>query len=531
MSTRRVLVCIGLIGIGPLFAEPACESLATLPLPNTVIIAAASVPAGTFTALDGTVVPGVPAFCRVAGSIQPTGDSDIHFEVWMPSSGWNGKFAGVDNGGYAGSINYAGMGGALSQNYAVASTDTGHEAFVVDASWALGHPEKIIDFGYRAIHETTEQSKALVAAFYGEGPSHSFFVGCSNGGREALMEAQRYPDDYDGILAGAPANFWTHLMSGAVWGAQALTQNSASYIPAFKLPAIDAAVLQECDAVDGLADGLIEDPRKCDFDPSILLCQGAETDSCLTAPQVDTLRKLYTGPRDSYGAQIFPGYLPGGQSGPNGWSLWVTGPLPGTSAMYYFGTEFFQDMVYNDASWNYLTFDLDRDASAADRAMAAILNATDPDLRAFRNRGGKLILFHGWSDPAIPTFNTINYYQNVLARMGRMSATSFVRLYLAPGMQHCTGGAGPDSFGQGGFAQGDPQDDMEAALERWVEQGTPPGKIIATQYNTDSEPASGVKRTRPLCPFPEVARYLGQGSPDDATSFVCSGPTVRGGPR
>jgi len=517
--------------IGRVLAASTCESLATLPLPSTTIITAASVPAGTFTAPDGSVFLNLPAFCRVAGSIQPTGDSDIRFEVWMPVSGWNGKFAGADNGGFAGSINFGQMADALSHGYAAASTDTGHEAFVVDASWALEHPEKIADFGYRAIHETAEQGKTMVSAFYGQGPSHSYFVGCSNGGREALMEAQRYPDDYDGILAGAPANFWTHLMSGAVWASQALTENPADYLPPSKLPAIDAAVLQECDPVDGLVDGLIEDPRRCGFDPSILLCQGAESDSCLTAPQIDTLRKLYTGPRDSSGVQVFPGFPPGGQSGPDGWALWVTGPSPGTGALSYFGIEFFQYMVYNDPSWNYLTFDLDRDVGAADRAMGAVLNATDPDLRAFRNRGGKLILFHGWSDPAIPTGNTINYYRSVLSKMGRMSAASFVRLYLAPGMQHCTGGPGPDSFGQGGFAQGDPQHDMESALERWVEEGIPPGTIIATQYNTDSDPASGVLRTRPLCPFPQVARYVGQGSADDASSFVCLTPEARRWPK
>ncbi|MGA3025713.1 MAG: tannase/feruloyl esterase family alpha/beta hydrolase [Bryobacteraceae bacterium] len=457
----------------------------------------------------------------MAGSIQPTADSNIQFEVWMPGSGWNGKFAGADNGGFGGTINYAKIGDALSHNYAAASTDTGHTAGslgVLDASWALGHPEKVIDYGYRAIHETTQTGQAIVAAFYGQKPSHSYFNGCSNGGRQALMEAQRYPADYDGIIAGSSANFMTHLFATGVWDNQTLAVN---YLPPSKLPAIEAAALAACDGLDGVVDGVIDDPRKCDFDPSSLLCQGAETDACLTSAEMVTLKALYAGPVNSARVQVFPGYPVGGQTGANGWSLWVTGPTQGTGALFGFGYYYFVNMVYGNPAWNPYAFSIDSDVAAADAATGATLNAIDPDLTAFRERGGKLILFHGWSDPAVAAGNTIDYYESVLSNLGPKRRPSFIRLFLAPGMQHCEYGPGPDSFGQNGFDQGDPQHDLESALELWVEQGVAPERIIATKYNTDLDSTSGVARTRPLCAYPAVARWVGQGSTDDAANFVC----------
>ena len=521
--TKGLVLSISLMGMGRLLAASTCVELANLALPDTTITTAVSIPSGSYTAPDGTNFPSLPAFCRVAGSIQPTADSNIQFEVWMPASGWNGKFAGADNGGFGGTINYAKIGDALSHNYAAASTDTGHTAGslgLLDASWALGHPEKVIDYGYRAIHETAQTGQTIVAAFYGQGPSHSYFNGCSNGGRQALMEAQRYPADYDGIIAGSSANFMTHLFSTGVWDNQAL---AAAYLPPSKLPAIEAAALAACDALDGVVDGVINDPRKCHFDPSILLCQGAETDACLTSPEIATLKALYAGPVNSAGVQVFPGYPVGGQTGANGWSLWVTGPTQGTGALFGFGYYYFVNMVYGNPAWNPATFNIDSDVAAADSATGATLNATDPDLSAFRGRGGKLILFHGWSDPAIATENSIDYYESVLSNLGPVRGQSFIRLFLAPGMQHCENGPGPDSFGQNGFDQGDPQHDLESALELWVEQGAPPERIIATKYNTDLDPASGVARTRPLCAYPDVARWIGVGSTDDAANFECGG--------
>src|ERR1035438_2609079 len=494
-----------LLAVGRSLAASTCEGLANLSVPDTTITTALSVPSGPYTAPDGTTFPRLPSFCRVAGSIQPTADSNIKFEVWMPGSGWNGKFAGADNGGFGGTINYAKIGDALSHNYAAASTDTGHTAGslgALDASWALGHPEKVIDYGYRAIHETALTGQAIVTAFYGRAPDHSYFNGCSNGGRQGLMEAQRYPADYDGIIAGSPANFMTHLFSSGVWDNRVLTSSIGAYISPSKLPAIEAAALAACDGLDGVVDGVIDDPRKCDFEPSSLLCQGAETDACLTSSDIATLQALYAGPVNSAGVQVFPGYTVGGQTGAYGWSLWVTGASPNSGGLFGFGYYYYVNMVYGIPAWDPATFNIDSDVDAADRATGATLNAIDPKLTAFRERGGKLILFHGWSDPAIAAENSIDYYESVLSTLSPFRGQAFIRLFLAPGMQHCESGPGPDSFGQNGFDQGDPQHDLESALERWVEQGTAPVSIIATRYNTDLDPASGVARTRPLCAHP-----------------------------
>jgi feruloyl esterase len=511
-------------GEGAALAAGKCESLAQLALPETTIARAEFAPAGAFTPPGGRPIPNLPAFCRVTGSIKPSSDSNIQFEVWMPDSGWNGKFQGVGNGGFAGSIGYDQMAMAVAHGYAAASTDTGHQGGATDATWALGHPERIVDFGYRAIHETTVKAKALVRAFYGESPKRSYFSSCSNGGRQALMEAQRYPEDYDGIIAGAPANYWTHLLANSVWDLVALLGDKESYIPSRKLAAIQAAALAACDAKDGLKDGLIEDPPRCNFDPSPLLCQGAETDSCLTAPELTALKKLYAGGRNSKGRQAFPGYAPGGEAEFGGWALWITGPAPERSLMYAFGTQFYKNMMYNDPNWDYHKFDLDRDMSAADEKLASVMNATDPDLGRFQARGGKLILYHGWCDAAIAPRNAIDYYQSVVAKMGAAKAAGFVRLFMVPGLQHCFGGAGPNSFGQFNIGGRDPERDMGAALERWVEQGTAPERIVAVKHKDDRNPESEVVRSRPLCAWPQVARYSGSGSTDDAASFACVKP-------
>ncbi len=491
-----------LMFLGAAFGAQECESLAKLTLQATTITRAEPVPAGQ----------NLPASCQVAGVIKPSSDSEIRFEVWMPSSGWNGRFQGAGNGGFAGSINYREMRAALAAGFATASTDTGHQGGTTDAPWALGHPEKIVDFGYRAVHLMTVDAKAIIHAFYGQGPRRSYFNSCSNGGRQALMEAQRFPEDYDGIVAGAPANYWTHLLANSIWDLQALEGNS--YIPAKKLPAIQAAALAACDALDGLKDGLIEDPSRCHFAPAVLQCQGAETDACLTAPQVAALKKLYAG-------RVFPGYAPGGEAEPGGWVTWITGTAPGKSLMYAFGTQFYKNMMFGDAAWDYRSFDASRDTKATDAKLAGILNATDPDLSRFRARGGKLILYHGWSDAAIAPRNTIDYYRSVVSKAGASDARGFVRLFMVPGMQHCFGGSGPNSFGQFGGAAGDADHDVGAAVERWVEQGIAPERIVAAKRKSDLDSRSEVLRTRPLCAYPSVAHYKGSGSIDDARNFVC----------
>jgi feruloyl esterase len=522
IMTRHVaVVTLFVLGAVAIEAAPtSCEGLAKLALPTTTIKTAESVPAGTFTPPGGGSIPSLPAFCRVAGMIKPSADSDIEFEVWMPASGWNGKFEGIGNGGYAGAIGYGPMGAAVAHGYATASTDTGHHAGTTDASWALGHPEKVTDFGYRAVHETADKAKAIIHAFYGDAPKRSYFSSCSNGGRQALMEAQRYPADYDGIVAGAPAYYWTHLLTAALWDMTAMLNDPASYIPASKLPAIEAANLDTCDALDGVKDGVIDDPTMCHATPSKLLCTGAESDSCLTAPQVAALGKIYGGAKNVKGEQVFPGFSPGGEAGATGWGGWISGGAREKSLQHAFGTNFFEFMVYSDPKWDYHTFSVDHDMKVADDSLAGKLNATSPDLKKFKDRGGKLIMYHGWSDAAIPPTSTVNYYKNVVAKMGAKDSSSFVRLFMVPGMQHCGGGPGPNVFGQGAVTGGDPEHDVDAAIHRWVEEGKAPEQIIATKYKGAS-PASGVARTRPLCKYPQVAKWNGTGSSDDAANFTC----------
>ena len=512
-----------LLAASAAFAGPNCESLTALAIPHTSIAIAELRPPGDFTISGAGPARNLPAFCRVAGSIKPSDDSDIRFEVWLPAANWNGKFQGVGNGGFAGAINFGGLADAVRHNYATASTDTGHEAGGTDARWALHHPEKIVDYGYRAIHETAVAAKLVIEKYYGEGARWSYFNSCSNGGRQALMEAQRYPGDYNGIVAGAPANFWTHLLADAAWNMKATLNTPADYIPASKLPAIQAAALAACDTIDRVKDGVIEDPRQCHFDPSVLLCKGDDSPSCLTQPQIVALQKLYAGSTNSKGQQVFPGYSPGGEADPAGWGPWITGSAPEKSAMFAYGTQFFMNMVFDNPDWPFRTFDIDRDTNTADEKMAKILNSNDPDLKAFQNRGGKLIVYHGWSDAAIPPMNAINYFDSVAAKMGAATVDGFLRLYMVPGMQHCGGGAGATSFG-GGTPAGDRFHDVDAALEAWVEKGQAPSQIIASKYKNSTDPASGIVRTRPLCPYPAVATWKGSGTTDDAANFTCVKP-------
>jgi feruloyl esterase len=324
------------------------------------------------------------------------------------------------------------------------------------------------------------------------------------------MEAQRYPDDYDGILAGAPANNWTGLQSLAVADTQALTADAASYIPPAKIPTIAGAVLVACDKLDGVADGILNDPRECHFDPASIACKSGEDNaSCLTAAQAATLSKIYAGLQDSRGHTIFPGYLPGAEEGAGGWGMWITGPAPGKSAIAFLGTAYFSNMVYDKRDWDYKSFTVDSGVQAAKEKTAAALDAVNADLTPFRARGGKLILYHGWNDPAIPALSTINYYDEVIARMGRTNADSFVRLYMIPGMQHCGGGPGPGL-----------QLNARIALENWVENGIAPSTIIATR---GAPGATGSPRiSRPLCPYPQAAKYKGSGDPNSADNFACA---------
>lgn len=463
----------------------------------------------------------LPSFCRVIAEDKPTTDSNIRIEVWMPTNGWNGKFRGQGNGGFAGEVDYRGLGLAIAEGYASAATDTGHAAQGTDATWALGHPEKIIDYAHRAIHKMTEVGKAAVKAFYGDGAKRAYFAACSNGGRQALMEAQRYPEDYDGILAGAPANYWTHLLAGALWDAQATTLDPENYIPRSKISAIANAVLAACDAKDGAKDGILNDPRQCHLDPTTMLCKTGNSDSCLTQAQVTALKKLYQGAHDSKGKAIFPGFVPGGEEGPGGWGLWIMGDAPGQALLFAFGRGYFANMVYEKADWDYKKAKLDDAVAASDQKFGNVLNSTETNMKPFEARGGKLILYQGWNDAAISPLNAINYYEDVVKKMGKQDVDAFVRFYMVPGLQHCGGGPGPNVFGQLGVSpMNDPQHNIYLALEEWVEKGTAPSAIIASKLEGDA-PTGKVTMTRPICVYPEEPKYKGSGDTNNAANFVC----------
>jgi Tannase and feruloyl esterase len=515
-------------------AGDKCGTLASLELPKASVTSAKTVAAGAFSGpaqnfagVDLTsFYSKLPAFCRVSIDAKPTSDSDIKVEVWLPLDGWNGRLQGTGNGGFAGMIDYFELGAGVSRGYAVTATDTGHTGSPIEAAWALGHPEKVADFGHRGIHEMTTLAKLVVQKFYGGAPKHSYFAGCSDGGREALMEAQRYPDDYDGILAGAPANYWTALLSLGGVVTQALAATPDSFIPQAKIPAIAQAVIAQCDKQDGVADGILNDPRQCRFDPAAIACKAGEnSDKCLTPAQVTALKTIYSGVKDSHGTAIFPGYLPGAEEGGGGWGVWITGPAAGKGLMAFFASGYFSDMVYEKKDWSVQSFAVDADMKAATEKTADALNAVNADLTAFRSHGGKLILYHGWNDPAIPALNTVNYYEQVMAKAGQANTDAFVRLYMVPGMQHCFGGLGADSIGQFGTWTADAAKNARTALENWVERGTAPGTIIATKISGQGPLATGdVVMTRPLCPYPQAAQYKGSGDAKNAENFTCASP-------
>jgi feruloyl esterase len=488
-------------------AAADCEALAKLSLPHTTVTLAETVRAGAFRPAKPFAVPGppphyerLPAFCRVAATVSAAKDSVVRFEVWMPQAGWNGKFLAVGNGGYSGEIWYPYMVDPLERGYATASTDTGHEGAPDDASFALGHPQKWIDFAYRAVHETVVQSKAIIDAYYGGAPKHAYWDGCSTGGRQGLMEAQRYPADFDGIIAGAPANYMTHMSAQQVAVLQALHASPASYLPPEKIPALHAAVLKACDAADGVRDGVLENPQRCRFDPAVLACHGADSASCLTPVQVATARRFYAplvNPRTH--AILFPGFAPGSElawTGRVGAIQRVPPPLFSTMFRY---------VVFMNPRWDYRTLNFDEDMARTDHSEAAISNAISPDLKPFFARGGKLIQYHGWADPGISPYNSIDYYESVAKASGGAEALSaHYRLFMIPGMEHCRGGEGTDDF------------DRVSTLEAWVERGEAPQRIVASRSR-----GGKVDRTRPLCPYPQVAVYKGSGSTDDAASFGC----------
>jgi feruloyl esterase len=531
-STMKRSFCCALLLIPAAFfvfapraaAQNPCEALAKLKLTGATISSATLVPAGTFKPPTFPGAPpfpyALPAFCRVQGVATPTTDSNIRFEVWLPASNWNGKFNQVGNGGFAGSIPLTAMAAPLIRGYATAGTDDGHEAFFTDASWAVGHPEKLIDFAYRAVHETSVQAKAIISAFYGKEPADSYFVGCSDGGREALMEAQRYPNDFIGIVAGAPANSWTRLLATAVWVEQAVRNDTGSVLSPAKLSVLQKAAVASCDKLDGVPDGILENPNLCHFDPVVVQCKSGDGPDCLTAAQVRAAKKIYQGPRNPRThKQVFPGYAPGTEAIPINWPVWLTGgPNPQQLPLaWLFGNSFFGNIIFNDPHWDFRTLNFDSHIKLADEN-AGFIGCENPNLTPFKARGGKLIQFHGWGDAAIPPQSSIDYFKSVQARM-KGGTAGFYRLFMVPGLSHCSDGIGATEFGQAPSPTADPAHDYLSALDRWVKDGIAPDSFIATG-TVPGDPAK-TKMTHLLCPYPQVARYKGSGDIHDAASFVC----------
>ena len=499
-----ILACVQAV---PAHAATSCEKLISLVLPNTKIDSAQMVAAGAFVPPAGlpqarggapAVNPyaNLPAFCRVTATLTPSSDSDIKTEVWLPASGWNGKYQAVGNGGWAGVISYTALAAALRDGYAGASTDTGHVGG--NADFALGHPEKMIDLGYRSIHEMTVESKAVIKEHYGSAAKYSYYNGCSQGGRQGLAAAQKYPDDFDGIIAGASA--WNQMAMHAARTALNLSVNKdpLSVIPASKYPMIHEAVLNACDAKDGVKDGVIENPATCNFDYAQLLCKADDAADCLTKGQVESAKAMVSSIKDpKTGKVLYEGHLmPGSELG------WATlgGPQPLT-----LGTSGMRNVVFQDKNWDYHQMNPATDIARAQKSDNGALYSGDPNLQPFFSHGGKLLMYHGWSDPQVNPLNSVIYYKNVLDTLGKEKAANSIELFMIPGMNHCQGGPGTDTF------------DKMNVITQWVEDGKKPAQIVASHATRGQ-----VDKTRPLCPYPQVAKYKGSGSTDEAANFTCA---------
>jgi len=516
MSKKRLILIGAALASLCAMARPAaaasCESLATLSLAHTTIALANVVDAGRFVPFPalgrrgGAAPAGVaqgrgappspfadlPSFCRVTATLMPSADSEIKVELWMPVTGWNGKFVIPGNGGFAGAINPTGLASALRSGYAAATTDTGHEGG--SGRFMLDRPERLRDFADRAVHEMAVQGKALIAAFYGSAARYSYFNGCSTGGRQALTAAQRFPQDFDGIVAGAPAIYASHQTAGQIWLWNATHLDEASFIPPTKYPVLHDAVMAACDMLDGVKDGVLENPTRCKFDPKVVQCNDADGPNCLTAAQVEAARKIYAGPKNPRtGEQIFSPLYPGSELG---WAA-SSGAQPVGYAL-----DFFKYVVFRDPNWDPKALNYDDDIVRADKA-GGLLTAIDSNIPELLSRG-KLLIYHGWGDPGIPPGYTVDYYNNVLKNTRVKNVRDSVRLFMVPGMGHCGGGEGPNTF------------DMLGTLDQWVQSGKAPDHVVASKVRDGV-----VERTRPLCPYPQIATYKGSGSTDDAANFVC----------
>jgi feruloyl esterase len=471
----------------------SCERLLKQSAPTVSISAAEIVDQGAF-APEGTAkkIPHLPSFCRIVATLKPTSDSMIQTEIWLPVTGWNGKFLAVGSGGWGGSISYEGMAEALRRGYATSATDDGHAG--ASANFIVGHPEKFVDFAYRAEHEMTVEAKALIQVFYGRGPNYSYWNGCSGGGREGLLQAYRYPDEFDGVIAGDPAN--VRRNSWALWLATQTFKDPAAYIDPSKYPMIHRFVLNACDAKDGIKDGLIEDPQSCRVDFKKLECKASDGPDCLTHRQIQTAQTILSPETDLKGNVLFPRLEPGTELR---WARLAGGPEPADLFL-----DQFRYVVYPNSNWDWRSFNLERDTAKANEIDKEV-DDLNPNLVSFAKHGGKLLIYHGWADQQVAPGSSVDFYKSVIdAWGGNIDASNWIRLFMVPGMGHCSGGEGPDTF------------DKIDVLEQWVEQGKVPERIIASHHSSGQ-----VDRTRPLCPYPQVARYKGSGSIDDASNFTC----------
>jgi feruloyl esterase len=536
----------------PAMATP-CTNLLSLQLTHTTITSAADNTTGVFVAPGSAPITGLPPFCRVTATLTPSSDSSIKIEVWLPETGWNGRFLGTGGGGFQGVITYTELASGLKAGFASTNSDLGTgssgcnplfcgsngnqgnalaAAFgdpVAPSTGLFGHPERIKDFGYRAIHGMTVRGKEIADAFYGHKAQKAYFAGCSTGGQNALMEAQRFPNDYDGILAGAPAFNRTHLHMAGLAGWQDTHASPGRLIQPGQLTLVNQAVLKQCVGRDGGAstDQFLTDPRDCQFDPKVLQCKGGQIPpACLTADQVTTMQKYYAGTIDPVNGQVInPGPARGNETDnilALGLALQEQFPEPAFDGLFYwvFGPSF----GYPASAVNFANFDFHHAVDTVDDQLAAVLNANSTDLGEFREHGGKLLMYHGWADPLIPSQSSINYFNALVGNDGHdghgfqqasfgdgnpalRRTQSYARLFMAPGLYHCSGGPGPNVF------------DALTPLVTWVEGGPAPETIIATKFVADTPPA--VAMTRPLCVYPKVAKYNGSGSTSIAANFTC----------
>jgi feruloyl esterase len=502
----------------PASAQQSCESLASLKIPNVTITSVkAGKPGFELPGQSGFMgnVPGMKIsapFCRIEAFSAPTSDSHIGIEGGLPDkANWNGTFLAAGNAGFIGSLSSAGLAEIMQQGYVAGGTDTGH----VDAGfeWAIGHPEKWADWGYRAVHEMAVLTKKLAETYYGKPIQHSYWNSCHNGGNQGLNEAQRYPDDFDGIVAGDPAFWISHLQPGSLyisWLALKDGVNGPGYIPPAKIEVLNKAAIAACDGNDGLVDGLIQDPPSCKFDPASIQCKGADAADCLTAGQVDTARKIYAGAKFKDGTPIYSGFERGSELN---WNFMIE------KEPFSVNINYFKGMVFQDPNWDFRTFDVDRDTRLGMDRLSKYIDGNNPDLRPFKKSGGKIIIISSWNSLALPPRQVSEYYKQVAKVAGGQKQTEdFARLFQVPG-----GGGCP------GFMRNVEDFDAFQAMQQWVEQGKAPDKIIYS-YREGGGAAAGmgspgkVYRTRPVCAYPKQSKYKGSGDINDAANFTCADP-------